>query len=182
MTSRVLYTLGDIQQAGIKKKEQEYKAGLDQHACMLNSGIHSFLSTYMHGCHCGRADKIPEGVLNKAVSDEHIIEISTFLESWKLVGPHLDLSQGEIEAVERDGKTEAEKRLLTLQKWKQVLFFKATYKKLVEALLTVRRTDQAGKVCQICHNTQSQGRVKHIYMCHGHAGNVFQCIMHFASS
>ena len=126
--------------------------------------------------------KIPEGVLNKAVSDEHIIEISTFLESWKLVGPHLDLSQGEIEAVERDGKTEAEKRLLTLQKWKQVLFFKATYKKLVEALLTVRRTDQAGKVCQICHNTQSQGRVKHIYMCHGHAGNVFQCIMHFASS
>ena len=107
--------------------------------------------------------KIPEGVLNREVSDEHIIEIPTFLESWNLIAPHLDLSKGEIEAVENDGKSEEDKRLLMLQKWKQALFFKATYKKLVEALLAVRRTDQAGKVCQLvvtCHSTQSQGALQ----------------------
>ena len=109
--------------------------------------------------------KIPEGVLNEEVSDEHIKEISTILDSWNLIASHLDLSKGEIEAVDKNRKTEEEKRLLMLQKWKQALFFKATYKKLLEALLTVRRADQAGKVCQMimtCHSTQSQGCKMHV--------------------
>ena len=78
-----------------------------------------------------------------------IREVSTFLESWKLVAPHLGLSKGEIEAIDRDGKTEEEKRLLMLQRWKQALVFKATYKKLINALLSVRRADVAVKVCQV---------------------------------
>ena len=92
--------------------------------------------------------KIPDSILEDEVSDDDIREISTFLESWKLVGPHLGLSKGEIEAIDRDGNTEEEKRLLMLQRWKQALVFKATYKELVNALLSVRRADVAVKVCQ----------------------------------
>ena len=116
--------------------------------------------------------KIPEGVLNGIVSDEHLVNISTFLEAWKLIiiAPHFELNKGEIEAIENDGKSEEEKRLLMLQKWRQAFDFKATYKKLLEVLLTARRTEQAGKVCQTItthHNTQSEGTS---YMCSDHAG------------
>ena len=93
--------------------------------------------------------EIPDSILENEVSDGDIREVSTFLESWKLVAPHLGLSKGEIEAIDRDGKTEEEKRLLMLQRWKQALVFKATYKKLINALLSVRRADVAVKVCQV---------------------------------
>ena len=93
--------------------------------------------------------KIPSGTLENEVSDDDIREISAFLESWKLVAPHLGLSKGEIEAVENDAKSEEEKRLSLLQKWKQALVFKATYKELVNALLSVRRADLAVKVCRM---------------------------------
>ena len=93
--------------------------------------------------------KIPSGVLENEVSDVDIREISTFLESWKLVAPHLGLKKGEIEAIESDGKSEEEKKMLMLQKWKQALVFNATYKELINALLFVRRADLAVKVCQM---------------------------------
>ena len=100
--------------------------------------------------------------LRQQVSNEHIKEISTILESWKLVASHLGLSQGEIEAIDNDGKNEEQKRLLMLQKWKQALFFKATYQKLLEALLAVRRADLGGKVCKMMaasshHSIQKPG-------------------------
>lgn len=97
--------------------------------------------------------KIPSGVIENEVSDDDIREISTFLESWKLVAPHLGLSKGEIEAIDKDGKSEEEKRVLMLQKWKQALVFKATYKELVNALLSVRRADLAVKVCKMIIST-----------------------------
>ena len=92
--------------------------------------------------------KIPSGVLENEVSVDDIRKISTFLESWKLVAIYLGLNEGEVEAIDKDGKSEEEKRLLMLQRWKQALVFKATYKKLVNGLLSVRRADLAVKVCQ----------------------------------
>ena len=105
--------------------------------------------------------KIPKGALDKEISSDHVREISAFLESWKLVAPHLGLSDGEIEAIENDRNTEEEKRLLMLQKWKQALVFKATYQKLIKALLSIKRADLASSVCQMVMNSQadnSQGK------------------------
>ena len=92
--------------------------------------------------------KIPSSVLENEVSDDDIRKISTFLESWKVVAPYLGLSKGQIEASDRDGKSEEEKRLLMLQRWKQAFVFKATYKELINALLSVARADLAVKVCK----------------------------------
>ena len=99
---------------------------------------------------------ISRSVLENEVSDDDIREIANFLESWKLVAPHLGLSKGEIEAIDRDGTSEEEKRLLMLQRWKQALVFKATYKELINALLSVRRADLAVKVCQTFSSANSQ--------------------------
>ena len=87
--------------------------------------------------------------LENEVSDDDIRKISAFLETWKLVAPYIGLSEGDVEAINRDGKSEEEKRLMMLQKWKQALVFKATYKELVNALLSVKRADLAMKVCQL---------------------------------
>ena len=100
--------------------------------------------------------KILSGVLENEVSDDDIRKISAFLESWKVVAPYLGLSKGEIEAIDRDGKSEEEKRLLMLQKWKQALVFKATYKELVNTMLSIRRADLAVKVCQTVSSANPQ--------------------------
>ena len=106
--------------------------------------------------------KLPDGILNEEISEEHIIKISTFLASWKLVAPHLDLDEQEIEGIDNGANTEEEKRLLMLRRWKQAFIFKATYRKLLVALLSIKRADQARKVCQVivnnCEGTHIQGK------------------------
>jgi hypothetical protein len=102
---------------------------------------------------------ISSSVLENEVSDGDIREFAKFLESWKLVASHLGLSKGEIEAIDRDGESEEEKRLLMLQRWKQALVFKATYKEQINALLSVRRADLAVKVCQTVSMANSQPTV-----------------------
>ena len=54
-----------------------------------------------------------------------------------------------MESIDNDAKTEDEKRLLMLQRWKQAFILKATYKRLLEALISIKRADQARKVCQM---------------------------------
>ena len=99
--------------------------------------------------------KILSGVLENEISIDDIRKISSFLESWKFVALYLGLSEGEVEAIDKDGKSEEEKRWLMLQRWKQALVFNATYKELINGLLSVRRADLAVKVCQTIVSTSS---------------------------
>ena len=85
--------------------------------------------------------------LNQECSEEHVKEISCFLESRQTLAPHLNLKETDIEEIDNDKRTEQEKRLKTLQKWKEIFIFRATYKVLMEALLKIRRADHARKVC-----------------------------------
>ena len=102
--------------------------------------------------------KIPSDVLENEVSIDGCKKISTFLESWRLVAPYLGLSEGDVKAIERDRKSEEEKRLLMLQRWKQALAFKATYKKLINTLLSIKRADLAVKVCQTVISSSASSR------------------------
>ena len=90
---------------------------------------------------------IPVELLDTAVGDEHIREVSRFFQ-WRRVAPYLKLDDSEVEAVDFDGKNEEEKRLKSLQKWKRKFAFKATYKRLIEALLESGRADHAEEVCK----------------------------------
>ena len=85
---------------------------------------------------------------NDSISDEHLLEISTFLTSWKTVAPFLKIESNDLEAIEQE-KDEQLKRLRVLQKWKGIFGFKATYRKLVEVLLKLAKADVAEKVCEL---------------------------------
>ena len=87
--------------------------------------------------------------LNKLISDDHLREIALFLTSWRKVATFLELSESDLDAIERKCKNEQEKKLKALQKWKSKFGFKATYKKLVEVLLSLCMADVAEKVCHL---------------------------------
>ena len=83
---------------------------------------------------------------NDSISDEHLLEISMFLTSWRTVAPFLKIYN--LEDIEQE-KDEQVKRLKVLQKWKSIFGFKATYRKLVKVLLTLAMDDVAEKVCHL---------------------------------
>ena len=98
--------------------------------------------------------------LNESISDDHLREIGIFLTSWRNVAAYLELSESDLDAIEREEKDEQMKKLKALQKWKGKFGFKATYRKLVEILLSLAMADVAEKVCRL---------LKGMYIMHIHA-------------
>ena len=92
--------------------------------------------------------------LDTKVSDKHLLKVSLFLAEWRTVAPYLGLDDVDVEDIEQDGKKEADKRHKTLQRWKSKFAFKATYKKLAEAFLTIGKAHEAEKVCRLLTGTQ----------------------------
>ena len=87
--------------------------------------------------------------LNESISDDHLHAIALFLTSWQTVASKLSLNEVDQDAIEREGKSEEDKKRKVLQKWKGKFAFKATYRMLVEALLSLAKADVAEKVCHL---------------------------------
>ena len=87
-------------------------------------------------------------VLDAKCSIKHIADVSGFLD-WKGVARHLKLTDSDMNAVDSDGRDEADKRHKTLEKWMSKFAFKATYKSLIQALLDSGRGDHAEEVCKL---------------------------------
>ncbi len=94
--------------------------------------------------HCG----VSETQLERTCTDKDITEIAVFIR-WRDVAPRLGLDSNDIEEVEIDGKSESDRRLKALQKWKSKLGLKATYMQLVEVLCRLGMAEQAEKVCRL---------------------------------
>ena len=90
--------------------------------------------------------------LDQSISDDHLREIAIFLTSWRKVATYLGLRESDLDAVEQE-KDEQMKKLKALQKWKGKFGFKATYRKLVEVLLSLAMADVAEKVCHLLKGT-----------------------------
>ena len=87
-------------------------------------------------------------LLEQKCTDEHLKNISLFL-GWRSVAPHLGLSEIDIKAIEAENRTEDERRLKVLQKWKKKYGYKATLKSLVMVLLATGNADDAEQVCRL---------------------------------
>ena len=90
---------------------------------------------------------IPLSLLDQECSDDHFTSISLYLD-WRRVAPHLGLKTVDIDEIESK-KTESEKRLETLQRWKVKYSYLAMFKVLVEVLLKVGCADHALKVSKL---------------------------------
>ena len=92
-------------------------------------------------------------LLEQKCSSEHLKSISLFLD-WRTVAPHLGLSQTDILEIDIDQRTESEKRLKTLLKWKEKYGYMATFKNLVQVLLKIGHADCAESVCRLLQPPQ----------------------------
>ena len=91
--------------------------------------------------------------LDQSISDDNLLKIALFLTLWRTVARYLGLSDIDVNGVEREGGNEQERRLKALQKWKGKFVFKATYRRLVEVLLSLAMADVAEKVCSLLTGT-----------------------------
>ena len=103
-----------------------------------------------------REFRIPPKLLNQKCSEEHLKSISLFL-GWRRVVPHLGLSKMDIEAIEVEKRTEDERRLEVLQKWKMKYGSKATYKSLITVLLAIENAEDAEGVCALLQTPTDAG-------------------------
>ena len=105
--------------------------------------------------------------LNDSIGDDHLREISLFLTSWRTVASHLDLSENDLDDAEQGGRKVKDKILKALQIWKGKFAFKATYRKLVQVLLSLGMADVAENVCRL---------LKGMYMCFTHTQLSILCM------
>ena len=87
--------------------------------------------------------------LNDSISDDHLHEIALFLTSWRTVSSHLDLDENDLDDAEQGGRKVKDKSLKALQIWKGKFGFRATYKKLLQVLLSLAMADVAEKICHL---------------------------------
>ena len=67
---------------------------------------------------------------------------------WQLTGFHLELTDGEITAVDGDYRSVDEKRIGMVRRWKERFAFKATYRVFIEALLSCGKASDAIDACR----------------------------------
>ena len=80
-----------------------------------------------------------------AISLGHPRKTSRIMDDCKAVDPEPGLTSDEMTAI----SLEQPQSLGVLKKWKQVSAWKATYRKLIEALLKCSRADLANKMCEL---------------------------------
>ena len=89
--------------------------------------------------------------LNGRISDDDLREIALFktLTNWRTVATYLGLDKNDLDAIKQEEDDEQMRKLNALEKWKGKFGSKATYRKLVEVLLKLEKTDAAEEVCHL---------------------------------
>ena len=83
-------------------------------------------------------------------SDEVIHIVANEMTDWRL--DHFSLGEAEVVEIDREGRTEKEKKLKYLQSWKNRHDFMATYKLMAQNLVQAGNVSLAGLVCKECKN------------------------------
>lgn len=88
--------------------------------------------------------------LDNQISDIHLEQIATsLLGEWRSLPPHLELSEIVVGDIERNYSDEPGRRRSFLQLWRQRHGSRATYRKLIHALLTIECRQDAESVCRL---------------------------------
>ena len=98
---------------------------------------------------------LPRGLLDREVSREHLSDVSSLLEHWEKFARAAGLTEPRIVEIDRDGRTEEDRRYKALHMWHEKNAFLATYSELARILLTINYIDTACKVCLLLKQEES---------------------------
>jgi hypothetical protein len=87
-------------------------------------------------------------ILNQECSQEVLVDLARYCVKWKMIGYRFELTESDITAVNGDYQSVDEKRVGMLRRWKERFAFKATYRVLIEALLSCGKTSDAIDACK----------------------------------
>jgi hypothetical protein len=93
--------------------------------------------------------------IDRECNKADFLSLAKFCDPWELIARHLGLSQAQISAIDGDNRSTDLKRLGSLEKWKEMRVFKATYRVLVGALVDCGKVQQALEVCQYLAQKES---------------------------
>ena len=102
--------------------------------------------------------------LDTPIKESAFLSLASFVDPWRLVFYDLltptDVSDVDAENV---GRSEQEKRVACLRKWKSGYGADATYRVIVQSALNCGEVDNAEGICrQLLQDSQSEGTVKSI--------------------
>lgn len=101
--------------------------------------------------------------LSKECSQNLLLNLAAVCIKWTLIGKRLGLTEADITAVDCDKRTEEEKRVGMLEKWKERFSFKATFKSLIKALLAEGMSKHAFDAAKIIREATAAGTCKYMY-------------------
>ncbi len=88
------------------------------------------------------------GIDGLRITDLHLDEITnSHLEKWRLLPSHLELAQIVVSDIEREHRDERGRRRRLLQLWRERTGNRATYRRLIGALLRIGCREDAEYIC-----------------------------------
>ena len=88
-------------------------------------------------------------ILDQECSQQVLLSLAKHCVEWQFIGFQLDLTKADIVAVNGDYGSVDEKRFGMLGRWKEKFAFKATYRVLIEALLSCGKALDAVEACKV---------------------------------
>ena len=107
--------------------------------------------------------KVSLEYLNKTISDAHVLDFAKYFTKYEEIGPHLGLAETTLEEIGRDYHTTELKRRATLRKFRDEYLAKATYHRLIEALIACKMAHSAFKICKELY--KEEGKEGHAIAC-----------------
>ena len=95
--------------------------------------------------------------LDARLGGEEQLRVARVVANYEILGPELRLTDDEMTAISSE-KTRQLQRSAMLRIWVQKLAWRATYRRLLEALLECSRADLAEKVCELLAQSKYEHR------------------------
>lgn len=93
--------------------------------------------------------RLSQELLDKEVGDKFLREVSWIIDDHDVLGRELGLKEPELMDINHNTEDHNLRKRNMLMKWRQRYAFKATNKKLIEALLECHENKQARDVCKL---------------------------------
>lgn len=93
--------------------------------------------------------EVEESLLDQKVDSISFYDISKHLSKWKLLASRVNITQTEVNDIEKDNQKAVMQRMGFLSKWKEKMSIKATYRALMKSLLDIDESEAAQGVCQV---------------------------------
>ena len=94
----------------------------------------------------GRVGLLPE-TLDTPVKESAFLSIASFVDPWRLVFFEM-LTPTDITDVDAENRSEQEKRVACLRKWKSMRGAEATYRVIIQSVVKCGHVDKAEAICR----------------------------------